>query len=161
MAGNVEFDDDDIEHGHNTNQIQTLATPKSEQVSIVEDKEEKQYPSTWNRLLGLEEVVLLTYVWRASLAELIGTEVLVFSLDGIVISSIQTKTNTPNLIIALMAAIIVSILLIATFPISGGHINPIISFSPRSPASVPSRTRRIHFHVMHWRHSGALAQKPL
>ncbi|KAJ0013452.1 hypothetical protein Pint_21023 [Pistacia integerrima] len=28
MAGNVEFDDDDIEHGHNTNQIQTFATPK-------------------------------------------------------------------------------------------------------------------------------------
>ncbi|KAJ0080505.1 hypothetical protein Patl1_23783 [Pistacia atlantica] len=128
MAGNVEFDDDDIEHGHNTNQIQTFATPKSEQVSIVEDKEKKQYPSTWNKLLGLEEAVSVN-VWRASLAELIGTAVLVFSLDGIVISSIQSKTNTPNLIIALMAAIIVSILLIATFPISGGHINPIISFS--------------------------------
>ncbi|KAH9696785.1 hypothetical protein KPL71_023332 [Citrus sinensis] len=55
-------------------------------------------------------------VWRASLTEVLGTALLVFALDTIVISSIQTDT-------------IIAILLLATFPISGGHINPLVTFS--------------------------------
>ncbi|KAJ6927363.1 aquaporin AQPAn.G-like [Populus alba x Populus x berolinensis] len=67
--------------------------------------------------------------WRASVAELLGTAVLVFALDTIVISTIQTQTTTPNLILSTLVAIIVTILLLATYPISGGHINPIVTFA--------------------------------
>ncbi|XP_031285131.1 aquaporin AQPAn.G-like [Pistacia vera] len=128
MAGNVEFIGDDVENGYNANKIQPFATPKSEQRLIVGEKDKEQHPSKWNKMLGLQDLVSVN-VWRASLAELLGTAVLVFSLDTIVISSLQTDTKTPNLIIALLVVIIVTILLLATFPISGGHINPIITFS--------------------------------
>lgn len=50
------------------------------------------------------------------MTEVLGTALLVFALDTIVISSIQTDT-------------IIAILLLATFPISGGHINPLVTFS--------------------------------
>ncbi|KAJ6310799.1 hypothetical protein OIU76_015502 [Salix suchowensis] len=79
-------------------------------------------------ILGLEDLFSLT-VWRASVAELLGTAVLVFALDTIVISTIQTGTTMPNLILSTLAAITITILLLATFPISGGHINPIITFA--------------------------------
>ena len=68
-------------------------------------------------------------MWRASLAEVFGTAVLVFAMDTIVISSYETQTKTPNLVMATLIAITIAILLLATFPISGGHINPAITLS--------------------------------
>ncbi|GMP46324.1 hypothetical protein CsSME_00014530 [Camellia sinensis var. sinensis] len=50
-------------------------------------------------------------------------------IDTIVISTCETKTITPNLIISIFVGLTITILILATFPISGGHINPIISFS--------------------------------
>lgn len=52
-----------------------------------------------------------------------------FAIDTIVISSIHTETKTPNLLLSLLIAITVTILLLAVHPVSGGHINPVISFS--------------------------------
>ncbi|CAN1172961.1 Aquaporin PIP2-7, partial [Linum perenne] len=68
-------------------------------------------------------------IWRAALAELVGTAILVFALDTIVISTLESQTTMPNLILSCLVAPIISILLIATFPISGGHINPTITFA--------------------------------
>ncbi|KAJ6386018.1 hypothetical protein OIU77_029057 [Salix suchowensis] len=89
---------------------------------------EKQKPSIviLSEILGLEDLFSPT-VWRASVAELVGTAALVFTLDTIVISTIQMETKTPNLILSVLAAIIITILILATFPISGGHINPLAS----------------------------------
>lgn len=61
------------------------------------------------------------------MAELLGTAVLVFAMDTIVISSYETQTKTPHLIMSFLVAITVTILLLATSPISGGHINPIVT----------------------------------
>ncbi|XVE48921.1 hypothetical protein DITRI_Ditri01bG0040800 [Diplodiscus trichospermus] len=72
---------------------------------------------------------LLSKVWRASLAELLGTVVLVFALDTIVISTLQTETKAPNLVMSVLVAVVVAGLLLATYPISGGHINPIVTFA--------------------------------
>lgn len=55
--------------------------------------------------------------------------VLVFALDTIVISSYETETKTPNLIMSFLIAVTVAILLLAASPVSGGHINPVITFS--------------------------------
>ncbi|GMI83551.1 plasma membrane intrinsic protein 1A, PLASMA MEMBRANE INTRINSIC PROTEIN 1 [Hibiscus trionum] len=73
------------------------------------------------KVLGLEELSSLE-VWRASLAELLGTAVLVFALDTIVISTLQTETKTPNLVMSVLIAFVVAVLLLATYPISGGSL---------------------------------------
>lgn len=68
-------------------------------------------------------------VWRASLAELIGTAIFVFAIDTIVISSYDTETKTPKLLMGLLIAIITTIVLLATNPVSGGHLNPAITLA--------------------------------
>ncbi|KAL5985951.1 hypothetical protein ACLOJK_027941 [Asimina triloba] len=68
-------------------------------------------------------------VWRASVGEMLGTAVLVFMIDTIVISSTQANTNTPNLLIAALAFVTVTILLVATIPVSGGHMSPTITLA--------------------------------
>ncbi|XP_071722391.1 probable aquaporin TIP3-2 [Rutidosis leptorrhynchoides] len=90
------------------------------------DTEDNQSPL--RKMLGLEEFLSPT-VWRASIAEVFGTAVLVFALDTIVISSLETDTSTPNLVMSTIIAIIVTIFLLATFPVSGGHINPTVTFA--------------------------------
>ena len=63
------------------------------------------------------------------MAELFGTAAIVFALDTIVISTLQTETKTPNLVLSVLIAFVVAVLLLATYPISGGHINPIVTFA--------------------------------
>lgn len=71
----------------------------------------------------------MSKVWRASVGEVLGTAVLVFMLDTIVISTLESDIKMPNLVLSVLAAIIITILLLAVHPVSGGHMNPIISFS--------------------------------
>ncbi|KAD6795573.1 hypothetical protein E3N88_06469 [Mikania micrantha] len=72
---------------------------------------------------------IVASVWRASVGELLGTAVLVFMIDTIVISSYETQNKTPNVLLSIMIGITLTILLLAVFPISGGHMSPVISFS--------------------------------
>ncbi|KAJ8764979.1 hypothetical protein K2173_010447 [Erythroxylum novogranatense] len=129
----------DEENVYSGNRIQPFAsTPVLEETSVGGKKQKGS--STVRSILGLEEFFSLT-IWRASVAEVIGTAVLVFALDTIVISTIQTETKMPNLILSCLAAIIIAILLIATYPISGGHINPIVTFAAFLTGLIPvSRT---------------------
>ncbi|KAL0348468.1 UNVERIFIED_CONTAM: Aquaporin PIP-type [Sesamum angustifolium] len=93
------------------------------------DQENKgKLPPTLTDVLGLDEFLTLD-VYRASVGELLGTAVLVFMLDTIVISTIESDIKMPNLVLSVLAAVIITILLLAVHPVSGGHINPIISFS--------------------------------
>ncbi|KAK1419303.1 hypothetical protein QVD17_28468 [Tagetes erecta] len=88
----------------------------------------KKSSLTLGERLGLKDLYSLN-VWRASVGELLGSAVLVFMLDTIVISSFETQTKTPNVLMSILIAITITILLLAVFPISGGHMNPVISFS--------------------------------
>lgn len=116
----------DEENPHNGIRIQpVLSTPMAEQWK---GEGGKKMNTTMGERLGLNEL-FSPQVWRASLAELLGTALLVFLIDTIVISSIQTQTKTPNLIMSVVVAITITILLLATIPVSGGHINPVITFS--------------------------------
>ncbi|CAH1423374.1 unnamed protein product [Lactuca virosa] len=83
---------------------------------------------TLGERLGLKDLYSMN-VWRASIGELLGTAVLVFMIDTIVISSFETESKTPTLLMSILIAITVTILLLAVCPISGGHMNPVISFS--------------------------------
>ncbi|XP_042517542.1 probable aquaporin TIP3-2 [Macadamia integrifolia] len=86
------------------------------------------FMQTLNEKLGLEEFTSLK-TWRASFAELLGMGVLVFSMDTMVIGTLETNTQNPNLVFSIFAALTLSIMLLAVFPISGGHLNPAISWS--------------------------------
>ncbi|KAJ4716712.1 Major intrinsic protein, Aquaporin-like protein [Melia azedarach] len=136
MAGNNngEFAGD-VENGYGGNRVQPFPSTQMqvpllpEKLLIMEgDQKKQQHLTALKKILGFGEIFSVN-VWRASIAELLGTAVLVFAIDTIVISSIQTETTPPNLLLSTLIAMIVTILLLATFPISGGHINPIVSFS--------------------------------
>ncbi|KDP27598.1 hypothetical protein JCGZ_19603 [Jatropha curcas] len=126
MAENLRFVEDE-ENEHGGTKIQPLASTPMPNLDKTEGGK-KQSPTNMNKVLGLEELSS-SNVWRASLAELLGTAALVFAMDTIVISTYETETKTPNLIMSALIAITVTILLIATSPISHGHINPVITFA--------------------------------
>ncbi|KAF4356671.1 hypothetical protein G4B88_006684 [Cannabis sativa] len=129
MAGNVMEDEENVYTGSGR-RVQPFSTERGEEswINVDEESKKQSNSTTLSGLLGLNELISLE-VWRASLAELIGTALLVFSLDTIVISSFESKASSPNLVMAILIAIIVTILLLATHPVSGGHINPVITFS--------------------------------
>ncbi|KAL3539050.1 hypothetical protein ACH5RR_002416 [Cinchona calisaya] len=124
-AGNVHVNMEDESQSSGNRVQQMTSTPKSEDWR---PDPKKQTSHTLTERLGLEEFFSLN-VWRASVGELLGTAVLVFMIDTIVISTIQADVKMPNLIMAIVLAAIITILLLAVHPISGGHINPIVSFS--------------------------------
>ncbi|XP_030450744.1 aquaporin TIP4-4-like [Syzygium oleosum] len=125
MAGHgvVAEDEESVLSG---SKVKPFATPIEERRNMKDTGRHK--PASLTEILGLKDFFSLE-VWRASLAELVGMAVLVFALDTIVISSYETKTKTPNLVMSFLIAITVAILLLATSPVSGGHINPVITFS--------------------------------
>ncbi|OMO74454.1 Major intrinsic protein [Corchorus capsularis] len=119
--------DQDEENVYAGTRVRPFAsTPRVEQRSVEDEK--KQNPTSLRKIFSIHELFSLD-VWRASLAELFGTAVLVFAMDTIVISSYETQTKTPHLIMSFLIAVVITILLLATFPISGGHINPVISLA--------------------------------
>ncbi|KAL3722642.1 hypothetical protein ACJRO7_034936 [Eucalyptus globulus] len=106
--------------------VQPFSTPMEERGNVKDTGRHK--PASLSEILGLKDFFSLE-VWRASVAELLGMAVLVFALDTIVISSYETETKTANLIMSFLIAITVTILLLATSPVSGGHVNPVITFT--------------------------------
>ncbi|PIN14265.1 Aquaporin (major intrinsic protein family) [Handroanthus impetiginosus] len=119
---------DDEESHSNGGKIQPVSSTPGHQNWVLDIDKKQQVPPTLGDLLGVHELFSLD-VWRASIGELVGTAVLVFMLDTIVISTIEADIKIPNLVLSVLAAIIITILLLAVHPVSGGHINPIISFS--------------------------------
>nr|XP_016446647.1 PREDICTED: uncharacterized protein LOC107771718 [Nicotiana tabacum] len=116
-----------------SNKIQPITSTQKQ----VLDDEKKRYTSlTMAERLGLPDFfsldltlsnMLLTCVYR--FGELLGSAVLVFILDTIVISTLESDVKMPNLIMSILIAITLTILILAVFPVSGGHISPVISFS--------------------------------
>ncbi|XP_071714878.1 uncharacterized protein [Rutidosis leptorrhynchoides] len=109
--------------------IQPISTPTHTRTEPWQDDNEHQEKSlTLRDRLGVNDLYSLN-VWRASVGELLGTTVLVFMIDTIAISSINSNIETPNLLLSILISITLTILLIAVCPISGGHMNPVITFS--------------------------------
>ncbi|KAH6813312.1 hypothetical protein C2S51_022330 [Perilla frutescens var. frutescens] len=126
MHSHIAVDDEECQSSGS--KIQPVnATPGQGTHSWNGDENKKQ-SLTLSEILGLNELSS-SEVWRASIGELLGTAVLVFMLDTIVISTLESDIKMPNLVLSVLAAVIITILLLAVHPVSGGHINPIISFS--------------------------------
>ncbi|KAH0720522.1 hypothetical protein KY284_005552 [Solanum tuberosum] len=124
---NVVFGDEESQLSCGTNKVQPCSsTPKKS--TTIDDEGKKPNFLSFSERLGVPDFFSLN-VWRASMGELLGTAVLVFMLDTIVISTLESDTKMPNLILSILAAVIITILLLAVVPVSGGHINPVISFS--------------------------------
>ncbi|XP_010327421.1 uncharacterized protein [Solanum lycopersicum] len=123
---NAVFGDEENQFSCGTNKVQPCSsTPKR---STIDDEGKKLNFLSFSERLGVSDFFSLD-VWRASIGELLGTAVLVFMLDTIVISTLESDIKMPNLILSILAAVIITILLLAVVPVSGGHINPVISFS--------------------------------
>ncbi|CAN1183421.1 Aquaporin TIP3-1, partial [Linum perenne] len=74
-------------------------------------------------------------MWRAALAEMVGSACLLFALTTTVISCVQS--TPPNLILIPVFVFVSAFpLLMATIPISGGHMNPVFTFSAALNGSV-------------------------
>ncbi|KAF2322801.1 hypothetical protein GH714_030959 [Hevea brasiliensis] len=126
MADNASRVVEDEENGYGGRKVQPFASTPRPDMDKTEGK--KHHPTTLSRILGFEDLSSL-HVWRASFSEFLGTAVLVFVIDTVVISTIESETKIPNLILSCLVAITVTIILLATYPISGGHINPLVTFS--------------------------------
>ncbi|KAI3447913.1 hypothetical protein Pfo_004578 [Paulownia fortunei] len=118
--------------------IYTFSLPRN---WIVDPEKKQQLSPTLSEMLGFDDLFSLD-VWRASIGELLGTAALVFMLDTIVISTIESDVTMQNLVLSVLAAMIITILVLAVHPISGGHINPIISFSS-APVGLISMSRAL------------------
>ncbi|XP_043710072.1 aquaporin-like [Telopea speciosissima] len=68
-------------------------------------------------------------MWRASFAELLGVTALVFAMDTIHIGTLETDKESPALVISFLSTVTLTIMLLAVFPVSGGHLNPAISLA--------------------------------
>nr|ADO66668.1 X intrinsic protein [Ipomoea nil] len=124
---------DEESHPHNIGGSKRIAAvsspfPMGDHEWTGDDQKTPPASVTLAQKLGVMDFFSLN-VWRASIGELIGTAVLVFMIDTIVISTYETDIKMPNLVMSVLIAIVITILLLAVFPVSGGHINPIISFS--------------------------------
>ncbi|XP_015056040.1 aquaporin-5-like isoform X2 [Solanum pennellii] len=123
---NVVFGDEENQLSGGTNKVQPCSSTSRK--NTIDDEGKKPIFLSFSERLGVPDIVCLD-VWRASMGELLGSAVLVFMLDTIVISTFESDTKMPNLIMSILIAIVITILLLAVVPVSGGHINPIISFS--------------------------------
>ncbi|XP_042509194.1 aquaporin AQPAn.G-like [Macadamia integrifolia] len=100
-----------------------------EGINIGDDWKTPQKPATTtlSERLGLEEFTSLE-TWRASFAEFLGMATSCFAMDTMVVGTLETDPQTGPLLMSILAVVIISIMLIATYPVSGGHLNPAISF---------------------------------
>ncbi|XP_015055013.1 probable aquaporin TIP3-1 [Solanum pennellii] len=122
----VVFGDEENQLLGGTNRVQHCSSTSTK--NNIDDDGKKQNFLSISERLGVADLFCLD-VWRASMGELLRSAVLVFMLDTIVISSLQSDTKMPNLIMSILIAIVITILLLAVVPVSGGHLNPVISFS--------------------------------
>ncbi|CAN0899321.1 Aqp1 [Linum grandiflorum] len=79
------------------------------------------------RRIGAHELFTKT-MWRAVLAEMVASACLLFSLTTTVISCFQSTPPNPVLV-PIFVFISAFPLLLATIPISGGHMNPVFTFA--------------------------------
>ncbi|CAL1385111.1 unnamed protein product [Linum trigynum] len=127
MAGSIDEESQCCCNNNNNGVLPFSSTPMPLLKSEKEEKKQLDQAMSLQSFLGLQDLFSQN-IWRAAVAELIGTAAFVFCIDVIVISSLESQATMPNLVLACLIAVIVPILVIATFPISGGHVNPLVTF---------------------------------
>nr|XP_023889965.1 aquaporin TIP3-1-like [Quercus suber] len=67
-------------------------------------------------------------MWKAAFTELVATALIVFTLTTTIISCLDSHAGEPKLLVPLAVFIIAFLFLVVTIPLSGGHMNPMITF---------------------------------
>ncbi|KAA8546062.1 hypothetical protein F0562_020487 [Nyssa sinensis] len=67
-------------------------------------------------------------MWRAALTELMATGALVFTLTTSIIACLDSHERDPKFIVPIIVFIIAFLFLMATVPLSGGHMSPVFTF---------------------------------
>lgn len=67
-------------------------------------------------------------MWKAALAELVATAFLMFTLTTSIISSLDSPEAAPKLLVPFAVFINAFLFLLLTIPLTGGHMNPILTF---------------------------------
>uniref|UniRef100_A0A7N0U5U0 Uncharacterized protein n=2 Tax=Kalanchoe fedtschenkoi TaxID=63787 RepID=A0A7N0U5U0_KALFE len=117
------FEDEEAQHAGNGVQF----APMSEK-RLIDEPRKLAAETALGKRLGVDELFCLK-LWRAAFGELIGTAALVFMLDTIVISIVQTEAEHATLLMSILIAVAVALLVLCTMPISGGHLSPVVSLS--------------------------------
>jgi aquaporin-4 len=67
-------------------------------------------------------------MWKAALTELLATPFLVFTLTSSIILCLDSNEVQPKLLVPFAVFLILFLFLMVTFPLSGGHMSPILTF---------------------------------
>ncbi|TKY67780.1 Aquaporin PIP2-2 [Spatholobus suberectus] len=67
--------------------------------------------------------------WKAALVELTATAALLFTLTSSIIACLESHEVNPKFLIPFAVFIIAFLFLIVTVPLSGGHMNPVFTFT--------------------------------
>ncbi|XP_021609449.2 aquaporin TIP3-1 [Manihot esculenta] len=67
-------------------------------------------------------------MWRAVLVELVATACLLFTLTICILSCLESREPEPKLLVPFAVFIIAFFFLLATVPLSGGHMSPVFTF---------------------------------
>ena len=100
---------------------------------------------------GMEiDVSLLIFnfqMWKAAFTELLATAFLVFTLTTTIISILDSHEVEPKLLVPLAIFLVLFLFLMTTVPLSGGHMNPILTFIAALKGlitlALPSTTRNL------------------
>ncbi|CAL1385098.1 unnamed protein product [Linum trigynum] len=68
-------------------------------------------------------------MWRAAVTEMVATACLVFALTTTIISCFESGQTDPKLLVPVFIFISGFPLLVATVPLTGGHMNPVFTFA--------------------------------
>ncbi|CAK9162054.1 unnamed protein product [Ilex paraguariensis] len=95
--------------------------------TVTATRNKSNLKKTFLACIGCHEYFSLE-MWRAALTELVATATLMFTLTASIIACLDSHELDPKLVVPFIVFIIAFFLLMVTVPLSGGHMNPTISF---------------------------------
>ncbi|XP_058009749.1 aquaporin PIP2-7-like [Hevea brasiliensis] len=82
---------------------------------------------TFLSCIGVHEL-LSPETWKAAITELVSTACLLFTLITMVTACLESHVAEPKLLVPVVVFSTIFLLLVVTIPVSGGHMNPTLTF---------------------------------
>ena len=84
-------------------------------------------------------------MWKAAFTELLATAFLVFTLTTTIISILDSHEVEPKLLVPLAIFLILFLFFMMTVPLSGGHMNPILTFIAALKGLITLARAAVHY----------------